>query len=137
MKHASISKVLTHAAVAAALVLATSAAGAVPPSELAATYNARAGSPGDPARGERFFSTSHGREWRCVSCHGSPPTGEGRHAATGRSIAPLAPALHAGRLSDPAKVEKWFRRNCNDVLGRECTQGEQADVLAWLISLKP
>ena len=40
-------------------------------------------------------------------------------------------------FSDPAKVEKWFRRNCNDVAGRECTAGEKADVLAWLISLKP
>lgn len=121
----------------AALAFATTAAWALQPADLAAAYGAQAGSPGDPARGERLFTTSHGKEWRCATCHGSPPTGQGRHAATGRAIAPLAPAFQAARLSDPAKVEKWFRRNCNDVLGRECTPGERADVMAWLISLKP
>ncbi|MFZ5549122.1 MAG: DUF1924 domain-containing protein [Pseudomonadota bacterium] len=124
-------------ALAAAALVASAAAGAVPPQELAAGYSAQAGTPADAARGERFFNTSHGREWRCASCHGARPTGAGRHAATGREIAPLAPASHAGRLSEPAKVEKWFKRNCNDVLGRECTTAEKADVLAWLISLKP
>ena len=122
---------------AAAAMAASTTTGAMPAPELAASYSALAGSTADAARGERLFVTSHGREWRCASCHGSPPTGPGRHAATGREIAPLAPAAQAGRLSDPAKVEKWFRRNCNDVLGRECTAGEKADVLAWLITLKP
>ena len=48
----------------------------------------------------------------------------------------LAPAFNPERFTDPAKSEKWFRRNCNDVLARECTAAEKADVLAWLISLK-
>jgi mono/diheme cytochrome c family protein len=122
---------------AAAAMAASTAVGAMPAAELAASYSALAGSPADAARGERLFVTGHGREWRCASCHGTPPTGLGRHAATGREIAPLAPAAHAGRLSDPVKVEKWFRRNCKDVLGRECTAAEKADVLAWLITLKP
>ena len=52
-------------------------------------------------------------------------------------IAPLAPAFNPERFSDPAKVEKWFRRNCNDVLSRECTAVEKADVLAYLNALKP
>ena len=30
-------------------------------------------------------------------------------------------------------MDKWFRRNCNDVLSRECTAVEKADVLAWLL----
>jgi hypothetical protein len=30
-------------------------------------------------------------------------------------------------------VEKWFTRNCRDVLGRECTPAEKADIMAWLI----
>jgi hypothetical protein len=30
-------------------------------------------------------------------------------------------------------VEKWFRRNCNDVLGRTCTPSEKADVMAYLL----
>ena len=39
-------------------------------------------------------------------------------------------------ISDSAKVEKWFRRNCKDVLARECTAAEKADVLAWLMTLR-
>ena len=39
-------------------------------------------------------------------------------------------------FTDPAKTEKWFRRNCNDVMGRVCTADEKADVLAWLLTLK-
>jgi cytochrome c peroxidase len=91
----------------------------------------------DPARGERFFSTTHGREWSCSSCHTRRPTVEGRHANTGKTIAPLAPAANPQRFTDAAKTEKWFRRNCNDVLGRECSSEEKADVRAWLASLAP
>jgi hypothetical protein len=29
-----------------------------------------------------------------------------------------------------------FARNCNDVVGRECTLQEKGDVLTWLLSLK-
>ena len=39
-------------------------------------------------------------------------------------------------IRDRCRVEKWFRRNCNDVVGRECTAAEKADVLAWLLTLK-
>ena len=49
----------------------------------------------------------------------------------------LAPPSTRERFTDAAKSEKWFRRNCNDVIGRECTAAEKADVLAWLLSLKP
>ena len=84
-------------------------------------------------RGERFFGTPHGAEWSCASCHGSPPTAQGKHAKTAKVIAPLAPKANAERFTDEAKVEKWFRRNCNDVLGRACTPAEKADVLAYLL----
>ena len=60
----------------------------------------------------------------------------GKHAATGKTIGALAPAFNADRFTDAAKAEKWFRRNCKDVAGRECTAGEKADVLAWLLTLK-
>jgi hypothetical protein len=33
-------------------------------------------------------------------------------------------------------VEKWFKRNCNDVAGRACTALEKGDVLTYLLSLK-
>ena len=59
------------------------------------------------------------------------------HASTGKPITALAPAFNPERFSDPAKVEKWFRRNCNDVADRACTPAEKADVMAWLISLRP
>jgi hypothetical protein len=65
------------------------------------------------------------------------PTSPGRHAATGKPIQPLAPAFNPARFTDPAKVEKWFRRNCNDVVGRECSAAEKADAVTWLMTLKP
>ena len=64
------------------------------------------------------------------------PTQAGKHARTGKPITPLAPAFNAERFTDAAKTEKWFRRNCNDVVGRECTAGEKADLIAWLLTLK-
>ena len=48
----------------------------------------------------------------------------------------MAPAAHPQRFTDAAKTEKWFRRNCNDVVGRECTPAEKADFISWLLSLK-
>ena len=110
---------------------------AATPAELLAGYTAQAGAPAVPARGQNFFTDRHGRDWSCSSCHGTPPTQTGRHASTGKPIEPLAPAFHTMRFTDPAKVEKWFRRNCNDVMGRECTAAEKADLLSWLMTLKP
>ena len=86
-------------------------------------------------RGEAFFKTAHGREWSCASCHTPNPTAGGKHAKTDKPIAPLAPAANAERFTRPDKVEKWFRRNCNDVVGRECTPLEKGDVLTYLMSL--
>jgi hypothetical protein len=86
-------------------------------------------------RGEAFFNSTHGREWRCASCHTTNPLGPGRHASTNKAIAPLAPQANPERFTRPDKVEKWFRRNCNDVLGRPCTAAEKGDVLVYLLSL--
>jgi len=121
----------------ACAVLATALPAAATPADLLAGYARDAGATPDAARGQAFFTGTHGREWSCASCHGKLPTGTGRHASTGKPIAPLAPAFEAQRFTDPAKTEKWFRRNCGDVLGRSCTAGEKADVLAWLTTLKP
>ncbi len=87
-------------------------------------------------RGEKFFTSKHGKEWSCASCHGAPPTKEGKHASTDKTISPLAPAFNSKRFTDEVKVNKWFKRNCNDVLGRECSSLEKADVMAYLNSLK-
>jgi hypothetical protein len=110
---------------------------AAAPSELQQGYAALAGSPAEATRGQAFFTQTHGQTWSCASCHGKTPTQDGRHASTGKAIAPLAPAFNAERFTDAAKAEKWFRRNCKDVAGRECTAAEKADVLAWLLTLKP
>lgn len=106
------------------------------PSAQLERFSAEAGRPGVVELGRQFFVKKHGGEWSCASCHGESPTRSGRHASTGKVLEPLAPAFNPKSLTDAARVDKWFRRNCKDVLGRECTAAEKADVLAWLISLK-
>ena len=106
------------------------------PAEQLSGYVAQAGQPAQAARGQEFFTAKHGKEWSCSTCHTAKPTVDGKHATTGKVIAPMAPAFNAQRFTDAAKTEKWFRRNCNDVVGRECTAGEKADFLSWLLSLK-
>jgi hypothetical protein len=86
--------------------------------------------------GERFFKQTHGNELSCASCHTEKPFMEGKHAKTGKLIKALAPAANAERFTDSAKVEKWFKRNCNDVLGRLCTPQEKGDVLTYLLTVK-
>jgi cytochrome c peroxidase len=113
------------------------AAQATTPSEQLAAFSALAGSPPSTERGRTLFTTRQGREWSCSSCHGAEPRQDGKHASTGKVIAPLAPAVNAQRFTDVAKTEKWFRRNCNDVIGRECSPAEKVDVLSWLLTIKP
>jgi hypothetical protein len=125
------------AAVLIALPALWSTTQAATPAELLAGYTAQAGAAASPQRGEQFFNAVHGTPWSCASCHGTVPTLDGKHASTGKRIGALAPAAQPQRFSDPAKVEKWFRRNCNDVLGRECSAAEKADVMSWLIGLEP
>lgn len=122
-------------ALAAGLVLSAWAGDTTPAQQLA-HWSAQAGAPGNASRGQAFFNQRHGGEWSCASCHGTPPTGAGRHASTGKRIDPLAPAVNPMALTDAARVEKWFRRNCKDVLARECSAIEKADVLAYLTGLK-
>jgi hypothetical protein len=88
-------------------------------------------------RGRSFFTATHGGDWSCASCHGTLPVAAGKHASTGKAIDPLAPAANPRAFTDSARVDKWFRRNCKDVLQRECTAAEKADVIAWLLTLKP
>ncbi len=115
---------------------AFSSAQAETPQAILQGYSAQAGAPPVAQRGRELFTTRHGKDWSCSTCHGTPPVQPGKHAATGKGIAPLAPAFEPKRFTDPGKVEKWFGRNCNDVLGRACTAAEKADVMAWLLSLK-
>jgi hypothetical protein len=88
------------------------------------------------SRGQQFFSASHGREWSCASCHTRTPNATGKHQVTGKTIDPLAPSANTSRFTRASKVEKWFKRNCADVLGRACTAQEKGDVLAYLLTLR-
>ncbi len=123
-----------------ALAAQTPPAGsATTPAELLAAYGAQAGAAGSAQRGEKFFNTNFGKEmgWSCASCHGRVPTGMGRNEATEKPIKPLAPAFNPARFTDKRQVEFYFKLNCKDVVGRECTAAEKADLLAWLVTLKP
>lgn len=68
----------------------------------------------------------------CTSCHGNEPRAAGRNPA-GKAIQPMALSASPSRYTDPAKVEKWFKRNCNEVLGRECTPLEKGDWLTFMV----
>ncbi len=135
-----ISSVIGIASVAAMALMATPASAETPNGILAAIQKDASATPGfkgfSAARGEEFFKAKHGKEWSCASCHTDNPAAMGKHANTGKDIQPLAPAANAERFTDMAKVEKWFKRNCNDVLGRACTPQEKGDVLSYLLTVK-
>lgn len=69
----------------------------------------------------------------CTTCHGENPRGAGR-GLTGKTIEAVAVSVTPQRYIDPAKVEKWFKRNCNEVLGRACTPQEKGDWLTFMIN---
>lgn len=70
----------------------------------------------------------------CTACHGENPRGAGR-TLTGKDIEAVAVSVTPKRYTDAAKVEKWFKRNCNEVLGRACTAQEKGDWLTYMLSL--
>jgi hypothetical protein len=116
----------------AALALSVNA---TTPQDLLKSYESQSAK-ASPSRGEQFFNAKHGKEWSCASCHENPPNHETKHVVTGKAIKPLAPSANPARFTDDVKVDKWFKRNCNDVLGRECTAQEKADVLSWLMAVR-
>jgi len=85
-------------------------------------------------RGAAFYAAKTG-ETACATCHGPSPKEAGKHATTGKVILPMAPSANPERFTDAAKVEKWFKRNCNDVLKRACTATEKGDFIAYLLSI--
>lgn len=129
-------------ALSACTLLLTAPAFAETPQEILDGYTTQAKS-ADPAfsafdatRGELFFKNTHGNDWSCASCHTQNPAEAGKHAKTDKPIEPLAPSANAERFTEPKKVEKWFKRNCGDVLDRECTALEKGDVLTYLLTIK-
>lgn len=127
------------AALAAGTLACAATAGAATPASLLLQFQAEAGpraAPFSAQRGRTLFTT-RGSDWSCSTCHTADPARAGRHSVTAKPIEPLAPAANPARFTDEAKVAKWFRRNCRDVLQRECTPAEKGDLLTWLVSLQP
>jgi hypothetical protein len=90
-------------------------------------------------RGKTFFHARHASGKpdtpECTACHTTNLAMPGKQMRTGKTIEPMAASIAPKRYTDFANVEKWFKRNCGDVLGRECTLAEKGDVLAYLLSL--
>jgi len=128
-------------AVSVAAGLVAKPAFAETPVEVLAAFKAEASAmPGfqgfSAERGEKFFKTKHNHDLSCSSCHTDNPAAQGKHAETDKLIKPLAPAANEERFTDMKKVAKWFKRNCQEVLGRACTPQEKADFTAYMISVK-
>jgi hypothetical protein len=68
----------------------------------------------------------------CTTCHGKDPRGAGQ-TPTGKTIEAMAASANPARYADPAKVEKWFKRNCTEVLGRVCKPQEKGDWLTFML----
>lgn len=87
--------------------------------------------------GKAFFQGTHtgGKPETpsCASCHTDSPFTAGK-TRVGKVIEPMAISATPERFTDSDKVAKWFRRNCNSVLGRECSALEKGNVLTYLSS---
>ena len=130
-------KTLTITATAAALFAAAVAAN-TQRDAIVAGYAAQAGVSSFNAAAGRalFLSQNTGGKAAtpsCTSCHTDNPQAQGR-TRVGKVIEPMAISRTPERFTDIEKVEKWFRRNCNSVLGRECTPQEKGDFITFMIS---
>jgi len=126
------------------LLLASLASHAETPQQIRQAYAAEASSQ-QPAfapsakRGEALFRQRfaiNDKMPACTSCHTDHPLNAGQHAVTGKNIRPVATATNPERFTDPAKVEKWFGRNCKEVVGRACTPAEKADFIAYMSEVR-
>ncbi len=70
----------------------------------------------------------------CASCHTTSPLNVG-HTRAGKAIQPMAVSRSPARFTDPAKVERWFTRNCHTVYGRVCTPEEKGNFITFMSSL--
>ena len=113
---------------------------AATPADLLKGYSAEArsqqtGFTPSAQRGAAFYARTFGVSAKmpaCTSCHTADPAKAGRHVVTDKPIKPLAPSANPERFTDLAKADKWFGRNCKEVVGRDCTAAEKADFVAFL-----
>jgi hypothetical protein len=86
-------------------------------------------------RGLAFFTKEWGVSQKmpnCTVCHGKNLKVDGKHVVTDKRIDPFSPAINPERFTSSRKVEKWFKRNCTEVVGRECTAAEKADFIQFV-----
>jgi cytochrome c peroxidase len=118
---------------------------AAPPQELLKQYEVQAKQEHlafagfSAEKGATFFKTerlhSDGKKVSCATCHTADPRNQGKTRAN-KVIEPMAPIVNPKRFTDRAKVEKWFGRNCRDVLERACTAQEKGDYISYMLSIK-
>jgi mono/diheme cytochrome c family protein len=129
---------------ATVLLLASLSCLADTPPQIRQSYSAeaaaqQAGFAPSAKRGEALFRqrfSNNDKMPGCTSCHTDNPLQAGQHAITGKAIRPLAVAANGERFTDPAKVEKWFGRNCKEVVGRPCTPAEKADFVTYMSEVR-
>ncbi len=88
------------------------------------------------AEGRRIYLAEHtqdGERVSCASCHTTDPRQRGR-TPVGKVVEPLAPSANPDRFTDRREVEKWFKRNCKQVMGRECTAEEKGHFLTYVLA---
>ncbi|MFA9240398.1 MAG: DUF1924 domain-containing protein [Candidatus Paceibacteria bacterium] len=92
----------------------------------------------DSKRGEEIFTSKHigkkGKEISCTSCHTIDLSNSGENIFTGKTIEPLSPKANPKRFTQLDEIEKWMKRNFNDVYNREGTALEKGDVTIYIIN---
>ncbi len=92
----------------------------------------------DAKRGEEIFTSKHigkkGKEIACTTCHTINLNNSGENTFTGKNIEPLSPKANPKRFTDVKEIEKWMKRNFNDVYNREGTALEKGDVTTYIIN---
>lgn len=113
-------------------------AAATPASDtLLARYKSEGAKAPDAAKAKQDWTREvvvEGEKMSCATCHGSDFSKSGKHHRTGKVIEPMSMKVNAERYTDVKKIEKWFKRNCKDAWGRECTVQEKADFLTFLLA---
>lgn len=122
-----------------ALNMAAPSALASPASDaLLGTYTTAGGKDYSASRGETLWkqeiTDSKGNKMACTRCHGTDLSQAGEHVKTHKAIKPMAASANSERYTDLKKIEKWFKRNCKDTWGRECTAQEKGDILVYLLA---
>ncbi|GGD45133.1 hypothetical protein GCM10012288_19340 [Malaciobacter pacificus] len=92
----------------------------------------------DYKRGEEIFTSKHigkkGKEISCTSCHGINLNESSKNFFTGKTIKPLSPKANPKRFTKVKNIEKWLKRNFNDVYNRVGTAKEKGDVVTYIIT---